>query len=95
MSATCEFDWCESAGEGHKEHTWTDGVFAGRSRRAYVWTSLQEGFPKPVLVGIENPEDEGYGGEIWLSVEDATYLALALGQAIVNAKSGAAAGGAT
>jgi hypothetical protein len=86
----CGFDWCNNDHPGHKEHTWTDGLTVtertGRTRRAYTYTSIQEGFTEPVLIGVEDPDDECSGMEAWLSIEDAEYLRDALTKAIDNAR---------
>jgi hypothetical protein len=96
MSSTCGYDWCIDGAPGHKEHTWTDGVIGNDSleqptRRAYVWTSIQEGFAEPVLIGIENPDpdDDRYGAEAYLDIESAEYLRDALTTAINHAKQAA------
>ena len=92
MSAPgCTFDWCENGQPDHKEHTWTGCVVVSpmqQPRRAYVWTSVQEGYTEPVLVGIEDTEDESSGSEIWLTLSDAEDLRDTLTAAIEHAREG-------
>jgi hypothetical protein len=82
----CGISWCGHDVPGHLEHNWTDGVIVvepGRpTKRVYTWLSIQEGFEKPLLIGIEDPNDDSSGAEAWLSIEDAEYLRDALSKAI-------------
>ncbi|HEY9267253.1 MAG TPA: hypothetical protein VIQ11_21905, partial [Mycobacterium sp.] len=89
-TAACAFDWCCEKRPHHAEHTWTDGVTGsgsgGQVRRAYVWTSLQDGYDDPILIGVQNSDDDSCGGELWLSLEGAEYLRDALTAAIEHAR---------
>lgn len=97
MTATvCGFDWCGADHAGHVEHAWTDNV-EGRSnadrtkkRHAYVWTSIMDipGYDEPVMIGVEDREDDSYGGEVWLSLEEAERYRDALTAAIEHAGEG-------
>jgi hypothetical protein len=86
-AGVCGFSWCDHDVPGHLEHNWTDGVTAAdvtgrRTRRVYTWVSIQQGFDEPLLIGVEDPNDDSSGAEAWLSVEDAEYLRDALSEAI-------------
>ena len=93
-TAECMFDWCtQQCTEQmvhHTEHKWTDGVnrsgTVGETRRAYVWTSLEEGYSEPVLVGVEEPGNDSYCAKLWLSIKGAEHLREALTKAIEHAR---------
>ena len=86
----CAFDWCTNPSDGHKEHTWADGVhgssLAGKLRRVSVWNSIEDGNAEPIMVSIEGGREEiDDGQEAWLSVDQAVYLRDTLTKAIENA----------
>lgn len=53
-----------------------------------MWTSLEEDYADPILIGVQESADDSYGGEVWLGLEQAEYLRNALSKAIEHAREG-------
>jgi hypothetical protein len=85
------FDWCIYDWAGHKEHVWTDGAPAdaqGQPGTVYAWTRVDETGEDAddVLIGIGRGDDESWGAEGTLTIEDAEYLRDVLDKAIRYAR---------
>lgn len=88
---TCAFAWCENTWAGHREHAWHDrasGTSVNRSapREVSVWTSVGDEYVEPIMVSVEDRDNDGKCGEAWLSLQAAIGLRDALAMAIEHAQ---------
>lgn len=81
------FDWCTYDWAGHKDHLWTDGVPAdaqGHPGTVYAWARVDETgkLADDVLIGVGRGDDECWGAEGTLTIENAEHLRDVLDKAI-------------
>lgn len=82
-----QFDWCIEEQAGHIDHVWTDGIPAnaqGQPGTVYVWARIYDTdeFPDDVLIGVGRADDQCWGAEGALTIENAEYLRDVLDKAI-------------
>ncbi|WP_370500255.1 hypothetical protein NWT09_00085 [Mycolicibacterium sp. jd] len=90
-TTVCGYTWCEAQDDPqHSEHIWSDSVdgstLLGRPRHAAVWNSVQDGEALSIMVSVYGDADDDDIAEIWLTIDQATYLRDALTKAIENAE---------